>query len=127
MSEKAIFEKGKAIRGGIPLCFPSFATRHAEQYGKHGTARTSDQWRVAGCKSGEGAYFLVLENTELVKGVQVLHIVRLLEEGRQLETELFVDNKDSGAVEFFRKLERYVEGAKCVCRDLYRSSFSIRS
>jgi len=41
-SQKAYFEKGKAIRGGIPLCFPWFG-KHEDDSSlpQHGFARTS--------------------------------------------------------------------------------------
>jgi glucose-6-phosphate 1-epimerase len=43
MSEQAVYAPGKALRGGVPLCFPWFGA-HAEhkQYPAHGFARTSD-------------------------------------------------------------------------------------
>lgn len=43
LSDKAVYEEGKAIRGGIPLCWPWFGKR--EQLPAHGFARTS-MWRV---------------------------------------------------------------------------------
>jgi glucose-6-phosphate 1-epimerase len=43
MSEKAIYQAGKALRGGIPLCFPWFGA-HAEHkdFPQHGFARTRE-------------------------------------------------------------------------------------
>ena len=43
MSENAVYAPGKALRGGIPICFPWFGA-HAEhkQYPAHGFARTRD-------------------------------------------------------------------------------------
>jgi glucose-6-phosphate 1-epimerase len=48
MSEKSEFAEGKAIRGGIPVCFPWFG-KHASDPKKpqHGFARLT-MWRVAG-------------------------------------------------------------------------------
>jgi len=40
VSSIADFQKGKAIRGGIPLCWPQFNERG--KYSRHGFARTSD-------------------------------------------------------------------------------------
>lgn len=46
MSPKAIFQKGKALRGGIPLCWPWFG-RHPEDASQpsHGVARLST-WQL---------------------------------------------------------------------------------
>ena len=43
MSENAVYAPGKALRGGVPICFPWFGA-HAEhkQYPAHGFARTRD-------------------------------------------------------------------------------------
>jgi glucose-6-phosphate 1-epimerase len=47
MSSKSVFKEGKAIRGGIPLCFPWFG-KHATDplLPQHGFARLSE-WEVA--------------------------------------------------------------------------------
>lgn len=46
-SPKIVYQKGKALRGGIPLCWPWFG-KHPEDSGKpsHGVARIST-WQVA--------------------------------------------------------------------------------
>ena len=51
LSEKAVFAPGKAIRGGVPICFPWFGDRpgHPESPA-HGFARTT-AWAVEGVKS----------------------------------------------------------------------------
>lgn len=53
MSPKAVFKKGKALRGGVPLCWPWFGknTEDASQPA-HGTARIST-WVVGSCEEGE--------------------------------------------------------------------------
>lgn len=46
LSKEAIFKDGKAIRGGIPVCWPWFANHPSEpNYPAHGVARTSS-WTV---------------------------------------------------------------------------------
>ena len=44
VSSKTVFGDGKAIRGGVPVCFPQFAARGA--YQKHGFCRNSAEWTV---------------------------------------------------------------------------------
>jgi glucose-6-phosphate 1-epimerase len=44
VSKKTIWDGSKAVRGGIPICFPSFGPWI---YGpQHGFARTSKEWKV---------------------------------------------------------------------------------
>ena len=46
LSEKAIFQPGKAIRGGVPICFPWFGDREGHpESPAHGFARTME-WEV---------------------------------------------------------------------------------
>jgi len=54
VSSRSAFEKGKAIRGGIPLCFPWFGPPVAPQTGpQHGFAR-SVEWTLAAVRNGPG-------------------------------------------------------------------------
>lgn len=47
MSERTLFQKGKAIRGGIPLCFPWFGPHPSDKSKpQHGFARLQE-WQVA--------------------------------------------------------------------------------
>ena len=44
ISSKAVLDGSKAIRGGIPVCFPQFGPWEAGP--QHGFARSSDKWVV---------------------------------------------------------------------------------
>lgn len=52
MSPQAVFRKGKALRGGIPLCWPWFGKNTEDaSLPAHGTARIST-WQVGRCEEG---------------------------------------------------------------------------
>jgi len=55
MSEKSLFEAGKAIRGGVPICFPWFGARQDGRPGPaHGFARLVE-WELIGAEqAGDG-------------------------------------------------------------------------
>jgi len=67
LSKEAVFQQGKAIRGGIPLCWPWFGNFMVagENVGAHGFARQS-QWQLSDYKLVEqGVYItLTLENKQ---------------------------------------------------------------
>lgn len=49
LSETSDFENGKAIRGGVPVCWPWFGMNKDENLPQHGFARTS-VWKLADTK-----------------------------------------------------------------------------
>jgi glucose-6-phosphate 1-epimerase len=60
MSGKSLFTRGKAIRGGIPVCFPWFGPHASDSsLPVHGFARIS-QWSLASVEEEEGLTRLVL-------------------------------------------------------------------
>ncbi|HOT13707.1 MAG TPA: D-hexose-6-phosphate mutarotase [Bacteroidales bacterium] len=61
LSKKSHYDKGKAIRGGIPVCFPWFGP-HAEEktYPQHGFARLID-WQVENVNNNpDGTTYIAL-------------------------------------------------------------------
>lgn len=64
LSEQSLYEPGKAIRGGIPVCWPWFGPgRDVNRTPAHGIARTS-AWRlVAGSLDDDGTAHLTFELT----------------------------------------------------------------
>ena len=71
-SKKANFEKGKAIRGGVPICFPWFG-KHEEDstLPQHGFARTS-LWKVIEEKErDDGTTHIKLELTSTKESLKV--------------------------------------------------------
>lgn len=58
MSAESAFEDGKAIRGGVPVCFPWFGPR--EGRGAHGFVRNRT-WRVAEVREIDGAVLAKFE------------------------------------------------------------------
>src|SRR3954462_13000751 len=62
MSGQSLFQRDKAIRGGIPVIFPWFGPRQPDPVGKspmHGFARLSE-WTVESTRHEGGATTLVL-------------------------------------------------------------------
>ncbi|UPW20427.1 D-hexose-6-phosphate mutarotase [Agarivorans sp. TSD2052] len=59
LSDSSEFTRGKAIRGGIPICWPCFGTLGGDTYPRHGFARTS-QWSLDTIKTTEQYCQLIL-------------------------------------------------------------------
>jgi glucose-6-phosphate 1-epimerase len=99
-SDQAIFEHGKAIRGGIPVVWPQFGPGPLPQ---HGFARVKT-WRVGEKNtSGDVSVELYLSNDEDTLKLwphkfNLTLTIRLSE--KSLVQELKVDNQDDQAFEF---------------------------
>jgi glucose-6-phosphate 1-epimerase len=94
MSSKAIFERGKAIRGGIPIVFPQFGSGAIVS---HGFARTT-AWEVVGTSLVDGgvAITLSLADSQETRAVWP-HKFRLdltVTLTEKLTTELWIENTD---------------------------------
>ena len=99
-SDKAIFEQGKAIRGGIPVVWPQFGPGPLPQ---HGFARVKT-WRVGKTNtSGDVSVDLHLEHDkETLKlwphKFNLITTIRLSEQS--FSQELTVNNQDNQSFEF---------------------------
>lgn len=113
MSAKSSFEEGKAIRGGIPVCFPWFGA-HATDKTKpqHGFARIS-LWDVAGAEleqDGTACLRLSLRDTERTHALWPHAFSAELEVrvGSSLEVALTCTNTGSAELTYTDALHTYL-------------------
>jgi glucose-6-phosphate 1-epimerase len=98
-SDKALFEKGKAIRGGVPICWPWFGPK--EGLSQHGFARTAE-WRLVSDESQEGKRKINLALSETEESKKIFpynfHLsYSIEEEGNILKLSLTTLNTDDKA------------------------------
>lgn len=110
LSPQAIYAKGKAIRGGVPVCWPWFGP-HPDDPGlpAHGVARTT-AWDVVGSGQAEnGSTWLALRLPQTDKSLWPYStpIDIRLEVGRALEIELLTRNRGAETVELSQALHAY--------------------
>ncbi len=122
LSEESAFVPGKAIRGGIPICFPWFGPRTfgAEEYPKspsHGFARTAE-WTLAFAAllpaaeaSGGDRLSLTLtlgpDETSRALGYESFRVACEMTLGRELTVRLTVANPGSEPLRFEEALHSY--------------------
>lgn len=110
VSEKAILDGTKAIRGGIPLVFPKFGPW--ELGPQHGFARIS-QWKVAEEpkeENGETSAVFVLEDSENTRKMWSYRFKLLYEVTvgkHNLKMTITAENKDEKPFEFTTLLHTY--------------------
>lgn len=109
VSERTAYEAGRAIRGGVPVCFPQFADRGP--LAQHGFARTRP-WRFTGSREASGlceAVF-VLEDTPETRALWP-HAFRvelaIAVGGTRLRMSLTVTNTGGEAFDFTAALHTY--------------------
>ncbi len=107
LSKSSRFEKGQAIRGGIPICWPWFGSLAQEV--NHGFARLSD-WDIADVEITQEAIqvTLVLEGKEL--SAQWPHAFRLLQHlrfGKAFEQSLEIVNLGAEPISFTGAMHSY--------------------
>ena len=112
MSQQARFAPGKAIRGGVPICWPWFGPHASDsRLPQHGFARTAD-WAVVESESmpdGETRLCLSLPASQ-VSRTQWPHCCQLLLQitvGQQLQLALTATNTGDSAVELGAAFHSY--------------------
>lgn len=110
LSERAAFDGSRAIRGGIPVCFPQFSSWG--DLPKHGLLRTRP-WTVSSRSGADGYALLSLEITD-DEATRALwpHAFRAeltvaLEDNR-LDVELSIDNPGAEPFDFTAALHTYL-------------------
>jgi glucose-6-phosphate 1-epimerase len=113
ISDQAVYGQGKAIRGGIPVCWPWFAEDMAE-YGKkpHGFAR-NQQWNVIATKAnqdGSTEISLALSHTEASLAVWPYEFSLVLEVvvGESLHMTLTTENLSQKPFTITQALHTYL-------------------
>lgn len=116
MSPKAVFAQGKALRGGIPLCWPWFGKHPTDaSQPSHGVARTS-LWQLAGteeCEDGRVRLLLALPpanemlpsaalalefGSEMTMSLMTMDVPHLMPFSAALHTYYAVSNYETVAV-----------------------------
>jgi glucose-6-phosphate 1-epimerase len=110
VSPKTAYANGQAIRGGVPVCFPQFASRGPLQ--KHGFARNKP-WQLISAEQGADDALAVLRLTDDAASrmfwphqFELELSVRL--SGRELQIELACENKGEAPFEFTAALHTYL-------------------
>lgn len=112
LSEKAYFEKGKAIRGGVPVCFPWFGPhRFDATLPQHGFARNEEWSYMARHELEDGSTHvqLMLTPNETTREMWEYNFVLLYDiiVGKELILELTTINTDTEGFEITQALHSY--------------------
>jgi glucose-6-phosphate 1-epimerase len=101
-SPAAVFARGKAIRGGIPVIFPWFGPHPSDPKApQHGLVRAAD-WQLDGVENGDGSVTLALSHE--LAGFALTYRAHF---GAELSLELTVRNTSAGAAGFEEALHTY--------------------
>lgn len=108
MSQTAVFKEGKAIRGGIPICWPWFGAHWSDPktYPQHGFARTS-QFELIDSQADEKATQATIalqHQVERYKDLQMQVEIRLSD---SLSVQIRSKNLGSRAIELGAALHTY--------------------
>ncbi|PIM52197.1 D-hexose-6-phosphate mutarotase [Roseateles chitinivorans] len=110
LSPRSAFATGQAIRGGVPVIFPQFATRGPLQ--RHGFAR-GKPWQLVSAESGKDDALAVLRlnddgATRMVWPHAFEAEISLRIAGRALEIELACENQGDTPLSFSAALHTYL-------------------
>jgi len=111
LSRQSKFEAGKAIRGGIPICFPWFGAKGDDAKApQHGFARTSEWELVSIAQDGEAVVVtLALESSDATRALWPYEFraeYRIVV-GAELRLELAVTNSGGVSFRFEEALHTY--------------------
>ena len=112
VSEKSHWESGKAIRGGIPVCFPWFRAKPDDpQAPMHGFVRTKE-WRLEAIRREADDSVSVLMSTASDEESRrwwphEFQLEYLLRMGERLELELTMENMGRSELHFQEALHTY--------------------
>ncbi len=111
LSQHSQFEAGRAIRGGIPVCFPWFRNKLDDPKApSHGVVRTK-AWQLDSV-THQGDVVTVSLSTESDAGTRAwwphdFHLVHRATVGAELTQELIMTNTSAGPVRFEEALHTY--------------------
>jgi glucose-6-phosphate 1-epimerase len=111
MSQSSMFEPGKPIRGGVPVCFPWFGPRKDDPKSPaHGFARLRE-WAIESIshKGNDVVVALVLASDESTRSIWPFDFVarHTITIGSALRMRLEVQNKSAGPIRFEEALHTY--------------------
>jgi glucose-6-phosphate 1-epimerase len=111
LSTKSLWQEGRAIRGGIPICFPWFRAKVNDPHAPaHGFVRTT-MWQLESIREEEAGVVVSMytESNELTRHwwpgeFRLLHRVRF---GSELRLELVSTNTGTTSLRFEEALHTY--------------------
>jgi glucose-6-phosphate 1-epimerase len=111
LSVQSRFEDGKAIRGGIPICFPWFRGKADDAKAPaHGVVRTKEWELVSVAQAGEAVVITLAAESDDASRRWWPHEFRAVHRitvGAQLRLELTVTNTGSAPLRFEEALHTY--------------------
>lgn len=111
VSRQANFVEGKAIRGGVPICFPWFGPgRGGDRTPAHGYARTTP-WRLASSDDAQAVFVLSQEDFSAEAQARFPHSFTCeytVSVGSTLELELATTNTGDQPLEIEEALHTYL-------------------